>query len=146
MSTNTAWHAAALLDLEESSLTVPEIATKYGRSRGAINKLIFSSGVVRKNPPTRRGPKRRENGLPLSREHTALGIRLNMARGGEGVQTYADKLGVSPLILSRMEAGQYDFQLTQLLRISAIMGKPVGELIQSFDKNLYQGRLNARNT
>ncbi|MBC2806615.1 hypothetical protein ACCS91_33675 [Rhizobium ruizarguesonis] len=144
MTTNTAWHAEALNDLENTSMTAAEIATKYGRSRSAIDKLLFSSGVVRKFPNTRRGPKPRENRLPLSREHVALGIRLNMARGGEGIQTYADRLGVSPIVLAHMEAGQYDFQLSQILKISTLTGQPVGELVQTFEKNLYQGRTNAR--
>jgi hypothetical protein len=145
MTTNTAWHAAALYDIENTSLTVAEIATKYGRSSSTIDKLIFTSGVVRKYPNTRRGPKRRENGLPLSREHVALGIRLGMARGVEKPQVYADRLGVSPIVLANMEAGLHDFQLSQILKISAMIGQPIGELIQSFDKNLYQGRTNARN-
>jgi hypothetical protein len=144
MTTNTDWHAAALHDLEHSSLSVDEIAKKYQRTRRTLDKLAALNGVVRRRPPPGRGPKRKENGLPISPKHQAIGVRLSMARGGETVRSYAAKLGVSPIQLTRMEVGQHDFQLSQLLKISTLTGKSLGDLMQSFDKNLYQGRVNAR--
>lgn len=141
------WHAAALHDLEHSNLSVAEIALKYQRSDQTIRKLLQRSKVVRRNKPTRKGPKRRENSLPISRKHHAIGIRLNMARGGQGTKAFAERLGISPMVLSQMEVGQYDFRLSHLIQISDITGLSVDQLMQSFESNLYSnsGRPNVRN-
>ncbi len=148
MSSTPAWHTAALHDLEHSSLSVAEVALKYKRSDATIRKLLQRSKVIRRNKPTQKGPKRRENSLPISRQHHAIGIRLNMTRGAQGSRAFADKLGVSTTALSQMEVGQYDFRLSQLIQIAAVTGQSVDQLMQSFDSNLYtnsNGRQNVRN-
>jgi hypothetical protein len=145
MTTNTDWHAAALHDLRHLSLSVDAIAKKYGVHRRTLDKIAAAHGVVREAPPLGRGPKRKENGQPISREHHSIGVRLNMARGGEGVRSYSKRLGVSTHVLTRMEVGQHDFQLSQLQKIAEVTGKSLSELMQSFEKNLYQGRVNVRN-
>lgn len=143
--TTASWHAAALHDLEHSNLTVAEIADKYQRSKITIHKLLQRSAITRKNPSTRRGPRRRDNALPISREHHAVGIRLNLARGGVGTRDYAAKLGISPQLLARMEVGQHDFKLSQLIAISEMMNQPIEQLMRGFETNLYQtGRPNVR--
>lgn len=144
MTQQPAWHADAIRDLEETSMSVSEIAKKYNRSTKTVEKLLYTSNIVRKFPNSRRGPTRRENSLPISRQHHAIGIRLNMLRGPESSRVFADRLGVSPNVLAKMEVGQHDFQLTQLLTISKLMGQPINELIQTFDNNLYSGRTNVR--
>lgn len=142
-----AWHTSALHDLENSGLSIAEIATKYKRSDQTIRKLLLRSKIVRKNKPTTPGPKRRENALPISRQHHAIGIRLSMARGPLTSRAFAEKLGVSLLVLAKMEVGQFDFHLSHLLQICQVTGKSLDQLTQTFDGNLYSndGRLNARN-
>lgn len=146
MTTTPDWHSLALKDLETSNMSIAEIALKYKRSDMTIRKLYQRSKVVRQNPPRQKGPARRDNSLPISRQHHAIGIRLNLARGAQGSRAFADKLGVSTLALAKMEVGQYDFRLSQLMQIAAVTGQSVDQLMQSFESNLYQtGRPNARN-
>jgi hypothetical protein len=138
------WHTSALHDLEHSTMSLEEIAKKYGRTQMTVYKLLRQHQIVRRFPPKRRGPKRLENGTPLSHLHHAIGIRLTMARGAEGVRAYASKIGVAPVVLTQMEVGQYDFKFSQLLTIAKVTGKPLSELMQSFESNLYKqsGRMN----
>ncbi|KQS84313.1 hypothetical protein ASG58_21320 [Rhizobium sp. Leaf383] len=132
-------------DLENSGLSVAEIAAKYKRSVVTIRKLYQRSGVVRLNKPKTKGPTKRDNRLPISREHHAIGIRLNMARAGRGVKEFADTLGVSHVALAQMEVGQYDFRLSHLMAIAKATNLPIDALMQSFESNLYKnGRTNAR--
>lgn len=139
------WHTAALHDLEHSTMSLAEIAAKYGRAPDTVKKLLHQSKIVRRFPNTRRGPKRVDNGVPISPQHHVIGIRINLARGGEGIQSFANKIGVSPLILAQMEVGQHDFKFSQLIRIATATGKTVPQLMESFTNNLYQqGRPNAR--
>jgi hypothetical protein len=125
-------------------MSVAEIALKYKRSDQTIRKLFQRSKIVRNYTPTQKGPKRRENSLPISRQHHAIGIRLNMARGATGSRAFAEKLGVSPIVLARMEVGQHDFSLSQLITISEVTKQSIDTLMQTFDSNLY-GRPNVRN-
>jgi len=144
--TTPSWHTLALNDLEHSTMSVNEIAIKYKRSAVTIRKLIQRSAVVRLNKPTHKGPRRRENSLPISRQHHAIGIRLNMARGAMGSRLFAEKLGVSTQVLSQMEVGQFDFRLSHLIQIAEVTKQSVDTLMQSFDSNLYSnGRPNVRN-
>ena len=144
MTITTDWQQAALYDLEHSSLSKAEIAEKYGRAESTIKKLQLQNQIVRKNPNTRRGPKRRENRLPISRQHHVIGIRLNMDRGAENMRSYADRLEISVPVLQLMENGQHDFRLSQLQKIVEVTKKTLPELMTSFESNLYQGRQNAR--
>lgn len=126
-------------------MTRAEIGKKYNRSPETIKKLQERSNIVRKNPPQHKGPQRRDNKLPISRQHHAIGIRLSMARGAEGSKSFAEKLGVSSLVLAQMEVGQHDFKLSQLLAISDATQLSIPQLMQSFDTNIYQaGRPNVR--
>lgn len=142
--TTPSWQHAAISDLENSSLSVAEIAKKYKRASVTIHKLMQRNKVVRNNPPTQKGPRRRDNALPISRQHHAIGIRLNMARGAETPKAFADRLGISALALAQMEVGQFDFKLSQLIAISEVTRQSIDTLMQSFDSNLYQGRPHAR--
>ncbi|WP_454287299.1 hypothetical protein [Rhizobium arsenicireducens] len=138
------WHPAALADLENTSMTVSEIGLKYGRSPRTIERLLYQSKIVRLNPNKRRGPKRRENMLPVSRQHHAIGIRLNMYRANVGVREFANRIGVSVPVLMSMEVGQHDFKLSQLLKICEVTGLVLGDLMRTFESNIYQGSKNAQ--
>ena len=138
--TTPSWHLAALYDLENTSMTRVEIGKRYNRSPETIKKLQERHNVVRKHPPQQKGPTRRENNQPISRQHHTIGIRLSMARGGAGAVAFAEKIGVSPIILAKMEVGQYDFTLSQLFAISEATKMSLQQLMQSFDNNLYQPR------
>lgn len=127
-------------------MSVADIALKYKRSVVTIRKLLQRSEIVRRNKPTQKGPRRRDNSLPISRQHHAIGIRLNMARGAMASRPFAEKLGVSTLVLSQMEVGQFDFRLSHLLAIAEVTKQSVDTLMQTFDSNLYStGRPNVRN-
>lgn len=136
--TTASWHPAALHDLEHSNMTISEVAEKYQRSKITIQKLLQRSAIVRKNPPKRRGPRRRDNSLPISRVHHVIGIRLNMNRGSRGTTEYADQLGISPHLLVKMEVGQHDFKLSQIQAIADKLNLPISELMKGFESNLYQ--------
>lgn len=143
--TTTSWHSAALHDLENTSMTRVEIGKKYNRSPETIKKLQERNKIVRKRPPLHKGPLRRENSLPISRQHHTVGIRLSMVRGGQPSKSFADKLGISTLLLAKMEVGQHDFKLSQLLAISEATQLSIPQLMQSFETSLYQtGRPNVR--
>lgn len=136
------WQEAAIHDLKTSNMTLEEIAAKHGRAPATIKKLQFQSGVIREGVKTKRGPKRFEERVALSPFHHAIGIRLNIARAGQTPAEFSQKLGMSVHMLLSMEHGHHDFTLNQLIKISTTTGLPISELMETFNKNIYQPRSN----
>lgn len=146
MNDHNSWQISALNELENSSLSLGEIAAKYGRTVRTISKLLARSGVIRKNQPSRRGPKQLLNNVALSRTHHAIGLRLAMARAKSagGYAEFAQVLGVSVWVLKTMEVGQHDYKLSQLQTISEVLKLSIADMMVSFERNIYQGRDDAR--
>lgn len=136
----TLWHAAAIKDLQETNLSAAEIGAKYGRRAKTVEKLKYNNNIVRQNPGTRRGPKRKEHGQVITKFHQTVGLKLNMLRGVEKVTPFAARLGISSHVLLMMEVGQHDFKLSELLRICELTKLNLTELMTSFESNLYQPR------
>lgn len=143
MSNAKHWQELALNDLRTTNMTMSEIALKYGRSERTVEKLKYQHKVVR-TLATRRGLKKREELLPMSRTHHAIGIRLSMARAGQTPSAFSTQLGISIPTLVGMEHGHYDFRLSQLQKICETTGLDLLDLMQTFDKNVYQRSTNAR--
>lgn len=85
-----------------------------------------------------------EDSKPLSRQHATLGIRLQMARAGQTPSEFAAKIGISTLALVAIEHGYHDITLSQILKICEATGLSIDQLLQSFEKNLYQRSTNVR--
>lgn len=123
------WHTAAIYDLEHTSLSYAEIGVKYGRSRDTIIKLKRLHKVLRRVPVSRNGQLKTTSMKSLSSYHRALGSRLTMFRGNRNYTALAHEFGVSRHILKLMEIGAHDFTLTQLSRISEILGHSIPDII-----------------
>lgn len=93
-------------------------------------------------------PKRRPGGFkplkstdPVSQIHLAVGVRLNNFRQIKIELSPADFCRryqfANPIRLRQMELGQYDFSLSELQRIAAILKIPTEELVKPFTRNVY---------
>lgn len=130
MSTpNQQWQKSAIEDLENTDLSIAEIATKYGRSPHTIKKLRRLYNVTRKLPARRMGPRKAVEMVSLSPEHRALGSRLTAFRGSRTYTDLAAEIGISRHALKLMEMGAFDFTLSHLIRISNLMGRPIQEIV-----------------
>lgn len=125
------WQASAILDLRETDLSYQEIANKYGRDRDTIIKLKKASGVVRKMGP-RKGSRPATAAKQLSPAHRSLGVRLSLYRGMRTYNEIAQELNVSGYVVRRMEYGLHDFTLTQLQRLSTVMGQSIETLLAPY--------------
>lgn len=121
------WHQNALNDLKSTSLSYKEIGDKYGRSRSTIIALCNEHQVQR--PKGRKGSPN----SPLSKHHVALGLRLSLHRGSESYSAMGEELGVSRHVVRMMEMGYHDFTLTQLKKLSNIMGQNIEQLIEPYN-------------
>lgn len=126
---NQNWRDAAIDDLENTSMSYDEIARKYGRSTMAVMKLRERANIIRAKPNMRRGPRKFEEARSLSSHHRAVGSRLTIARANTPVRDFADRLGVSVYVLRAMELGIHDYTLSELLRISDLVGRTMEDLI-----------------
>ena len=123
------WQTAAIYDLQNSNLSYRQIGDKYGRSRDTVIKLKRLHKVLRRVPVSRMGQQKTSTMKSLTSFHRALGSRLTMFRGNRNYTAVAHELGVSRHVLKMMEIGAYDFTLTQLHRISEILGQTIPEII-----------------
>lgn len=122
------WQASALHDLEHGDLSYQEIADKYGRDRDTIIKLKKQYGVVRQKP-TRKGPRPVVEMQQISPAHGSLGLRITAYRGIRSYTDLAQELNVSRYVVRMMEIGAHDFKLSELQRLSIIMGRKLHELL-----------------
>lgn len=143
MADNLEWHAQVINDLENTDLSYAELASKYGRSRDTIIKLARLHNVLRK-VPVKKGARRAIDMKPLSAAHRALGTRLTIFRENRNYTEAAAQIGVSRHVLKYMELGCYDFTLTQLNRISELLGANFVELTTPFRMTTPRGGLTAR--
>lgn len=121
------WHDELKHDLETTTLTISQLAKKYDRSFNTIKRLQDRMGVIRK--PNKSGNVSIEDLPDLGPPFRALGIRITIHRGTVPKREYADFLGVSPVVLQRMELGRHDYLLTQLLRILQVLGLSIEEAL-----------------
>lgn len=122
------WQASAIEDLINSDLSMQEIATKYGRDRDTIFKLRREHAIVRKKT-SRKGSRPASEMKQISPAHGSLGLRITAYRGVRNYTDLAQELNVSRYVVQRMEIGAHDFTLTQLQKLSTIMGRNIEELI-----------------
>lgn len=119
-------------------LSVREAAAAVGRDPQTIKKLIARDGL-RLAANGDRGGRRPMTSYPiLSEQHRALGIRMNNHR--ELTQKWnldemARFLGLNRLTVQRMEAGRWDFTLSQLNKIRDMLGLDLPAAIEPFKSN-----------
>jgi hypothetical protein len=136
--------------LIEESLSQSEIVKRYSHTLSAwqVKRLIQEAYEdVKKTRPEfqmRRAPsgfKPLGATKTLSQMHLAIGVRLNNHRRVEmdmQPMEYCSKFNFSNHIrLRKMETGQYDFSLSEMQRISEIVGIPMEELVTPFIRNAY---------
>ncbi|CCV12880.1 helix-turn-helix transcriptional regulator [Mesorhizobium sp. STM 4661] len=138
MADNLEWHGKAIQDLETTDLSYAQLAKKYGRSRDTIIKLARLHNVLRRIPVTK-GARRAIDMKELSPQHRALGTRLTIFRENRNYTEAAAIIGVSRHVLKYMELGCYDFTLTQLNRISELLGATFVELTTPFRMSTPRG-------
>lgn len=124
------WKQSAIRDLEETDLSYQEIGAKYGRHRDTIIKLKRSEGIVRKKAVRKTGPNKAADMKQISLAHRALGVRLTLYRGIRNRSDLAKELNVSRYVVSMMEIGTHDFKLSELLKISSVLGLSITEMIE----------------
>lgn len=105
--------------------TIDDISRTYGLSQRRIHQILDARGVKR--------TKRRVPGevATISKLHQKIGLRVYnyyYDRGLTRVQA-ADKLGISPVRLRRIELGAADLELLMLQDLSRFLGITVGELV-----------------
>jgi len=127
---NLKWQKSAIEDLENTDLSIADIARKYGRSVDTIKKLRRFYNVTRKLPPRNRGAKKVADMVSLSSAHRAIGSRLTIYRASRSYSDVGAELGVSRYVVKLMEAGAHDFTLTQLLRVADVLDLPIEEIIK----------------
>ncbi|RWB08731.1 MAG: XRE family transcriptional regulator [Mesorhizobium sp.] len=138
MADNLEWHDKVIFDLENSDLSYAELARKYGRSRDTIIKLARLHNVLRR-VPIAKGARRAVDMKELSPQHKALGTRLTIFRENRNYSEAAAIIGVSRHVLKYMELGCYDFTLTQLNRISELLGASFVEMTTGFRMSTPRG-------
>ncbi|TIS85672.1 MAG: hypothetical protein E5W26_10935 [Mesorhizobium sp.] len=138
MADNLEWHTQLIYDLENTDLSHGELAKKYGRSRDTVIKLARLHNVLRKIP-VKKGARRAADMKALSPQHRALGTRLTIFRENRNYSEAAAFIGVSRHVLKYMELGCHDFTLTQLNRISELLGANFVELTTPFRMNTPRG-------
>ncbi|MES0134560.1 hypothetical protein NKJ88_06290 [Mesorhizobium sp. M0016] len=138
MADNLEWHTQVIGDLENSDLSYAELAKKYGRSRDTIIKLARLHKVLRRIPIAK-GARKAVDMTAISPQHKALGTRLSIFRGTRNYSDAAAIIGVSRHVLKYMELGCYDFTLSQLNRISELLGSTLVEMTTSFRMSTPRG-------
>ena len=119
------WQVNALKDLWTTRLSYQEIADRYGRSRSTVIALAREHNVARLNG------KKGSAKTALSKEHVALGLKISLHRDTQSYSEMGEELGVSRHVVRMMELGYHDFTLTQLIKLSNIMGQNLDQLIET---------------
>lgn len=125
------WHAHAIKDLSETSLSYNEIAKRVGRSRDTIIKVRRKYRIERPVQP-KSGPRSNSDAKGQSIMHRAIGVRLTLYRDGKAFSEIADLLMISRATLKKMEMGAHDFTLNQLQAIADLLGADLASLLTPF--------------
>lgn len=116
------WKADVIQDLKTTSLPVPAIASKHGRSPTSVWNLKREMNISR--PAVKRGMKRFSEMEIISSDHTKLGLYLTRWRQHKGATKteLANVLKTSASKLGEWEAGRHDFTLSEMQAISEWVG------------------------
>jgi DNA-binding XRE family transcriptional regulator len=128
------WENQAIDLLKTTTLSYNQIATRVGRGRDAVVRLCRIHAIERPNKPV--GPVKMTEMNKLSPQHIALGLKLSRYRNDISASEMAKRLGVSRYVLRTMEFGLHDFTLTQLLRISELLGLTLDQLTETMNGRL----------
>jgi DNA-binding XRE family transcriptional regulator len=131
MEEYAAWQDLAVHDLKTTDLSYEEIAKKYGRARDTVIKLARLHNLIGNRAVSRNGPRKMADLKPLSREHRTVGVRLTLYRGTRSYTEVAQELNVSRHCLKAMEIGAHDFTLSQMIKISELIGMSINDVVKS---------------
>lgn len=125
-----AWEKQAQPLLETTTLSYKQIGERVGRSRDSVVKFCHEQKIKRPTNKLRGHPKWAD--IPkLSPEHVALGLKVTLYRNNIAVSEMASRIGISSYVLRMIEYGLYDVTLSQLVKLSIIMGQTVTQLIET---------------
>lgn len=129
------WKVGAIHDFKYAGMSYQELATKYGRAKITIQKMLKRMGVERVTPSTNIGGRIKYSDLPVvSHTHKAIGVRLNLYRTlnlKENLTEFSGRIMVNRDTLRRMELGVHDFTLTELGRVAQMLSTLVPDLLTS---------------
>ena len=125
---------ATITEKIEERLRAGEDPAKIADERGCTTAHIYNIArrVGIKLPPKRRGPAPMLESETIGKLHAQIGQDLFTYRSCNNQFTYAElaeKLGMSTTNIIAAESGTYKFHLTELQRISALVGIPLPELV-----------------
>jgi hypothetical protein len=134
--THENWKEVAIRLVFEEGKSYEEAGLAVGRSHWTIKKLVQErKGLIPglQRVKTAKGGRKPMSAYPIvSEEHRALGVRLNNHRTlklGWNLDEMADYLGSNRSKVQFMEAGRHDFTLSEIRRISELIGSPMLDLI-----------------
>jgi plasmid maintenance system antidote protein VapI len=114
--------------------SVGDIARQFGLEPQSVGKILKKNGVKRERRPSKKYADMR----PISPIHAQIGFELNAYRSMRNklsASQMALKLGMSRLRLRKLELGIDECTLTELLRISQLLGVSVEKLTTIRSKN-----------
>jgi hypothetical protein len=110
------------------------VAKAFGRSPGFVSKLVRAErmlGRLRAKTGGSKDPRKRENRRPLSAMHCAIGVRVARYRRSQNINMteFGLRVGLSRVRVGELEAGAYDFTLSNLFAISDELSIQLAELL-----------------
>ncbi len=112
-----------------------DIAAAWGMSEHSLRSLRRRLGIRPTKTGTSKSGAKRNHRLmvPLSQIHHQIGVKLDLHRATVAKQPaleFAHKMRVSSMRLRKMELGTWDFTLSDLIKISGMLGLPLEELVK----------------
>lgn len=110
-----------------------DLALQHGIETQTVGKIIKAAGLTSQD--RRVTPRRRSliDRRPISRLHTQLGSTVSYVRHfklGRSVAEFAQQANMSPHRLVQIENGVYDPRLSELTRLSELIGEPLDKLVK----------------
>lgn len=116
--------------LQTTTLSYKQVGERVGRSRDSVVKFCRENKIKRPSNKLKGHPKWAD--VPkLSPQHVALGLRVTLFRNTVSVSELANRLGISSYVLRMIEYGLHDVTLSQLIKLSNIMGQNINQLTET---------------
>lgn len=121
------WRRQARDLLQNTALSYHDVGVAVGRSRDTIARFCKEQNILR--PAILKGHISFEDKPKLSPQHTAVGLKVALARNDLTLTQMSEATGISRYTLRAMEHGVHDYTLTELQKLSIFMDILVKDLL-----------------
>jgi transcriptional regulator with XRE-family HTH domain len=120
----------------KEGLPLADIAAKYAVTPQQVCNILRSMGVTKADIEVKLPRSRPSDRKPISETHFLIGLRLGAARSQKDLTRpeAAEEMGIAVKRFAHLEEGTAEPTLTELLKITEFVGKPLEWLTRPRNK------------